>query len=59
STPTTRVAVEGYWYPHGVAVVVTLFFKEDLPLNDLVRKVIRTRDEEFSVIWRKTGATSK
>jgi hypothetical protein len=49
--PLSRVSVEGFYYPHGVAVLITVVFNENLDLNDMLKTSIPARWKEYAVIW--------
>lgn len=46
-----RVKLEGFYYPHGLAVAATAVIKEDLTLDKMVDKALQFWDEPLTVTW--------
>jgi hypothetical protein len=46
-----QIAVERFWYPHGLAVVITLFLQKDLELEQMVDETVKARHGRYTVAW--------
>jgi len=59
SQPLSRITVEGFYYPHGVAGLITIVVKQDLDLYDVVDMSVQARcSGKYSATW-PDGATEQ
>ena len=49
--PGHRVVAEGFYYPHGVAVIITFFIDNDLLLESMVDAAVEARNNQYNVTW--------
>lgn len=54
NNPELRATIEGFCYPHGIASVVTVKIKADLPFADMINKAIATYSMPYQVNWAKS-----
>lgn len=54
TTPELRATIEGFCYPHGIASVITVKIKEDLPFVDMINKAISAYSMTYQVNWAKS-----
>jgi len=54
TTPGLRATIEGFCYPYGMASVITVKIKTDLPFVDMINKAIACFSMSYHVNWAKS-----
>lgn len=55
----TGAVAEGFFFPIGAGVVLSLYFQEGLPLDDMVDKIVEVCSSSHQVKWLKDGKKAK